>query len=97
MTRTVPICRSPARATLLVFNHPVPSRPGVALEDWDLLFTAVSARLRDAVVAQEQGGDPAQLRACVLDCLDALEQLRVTHNHAWAAQQRLARVHTDPA
>ncbi len=65
--------------------------PGVAMEDWDLLFGAVTDRLRDAVAsAQQRPGQVEALGACVLDCLQALEQLRATHNQAWSVQQRLA-------
>lgn len=61
---------------------------GVALEDWDVLFGAVTMRLREAIAAAQQATGPdAHLNACVLECLEALEQLRATHNQAWAAQQ----------
>ena len=47
-----------------------------ALEDWELLFAAVLARLRDTVVrhAADQPVCPV-----VLECADALEQLRRDH------------------
>nr|WP_315230455.1 hypothetical protein [uncultured Albidiferax sp.] len=47
-----------------------------ALEDWELLFAAVLTRLRDTVV-RDATGQP--LCPVVLECADALEQLRRAH------------------
>ncbi len=60
---------------------------GIAIEDWDVLFTAVKTRL--ALAAQPQANpatqstaaDAAQVEricATVLDCVAALEQLHMT-------------------
>lgn len=60
---------------------------GIAIEDWDVLFTAVKTRL--TLAAQPQGNpatqpmlaDAAQVEricATVLDCVAALDQLHMT-------------------
>ncbi|SDP46609.1 hypothetical protein SAMN05216303_104371 [Rhodoferax sp. OV413] len=80
-----------ARVTPMVRKQQSLPLPGVAMEDWDLLFGAVTDRLRGAVAsAQQRPGLVEALGACVLDCLQALEQLRATHNQAWSVQQRMA-------
>ena len=80
-----------ARVTPMVRKQQSLPVPVVAMEDWDLLFGAVTDRLRSAVAsAQLRPGRVEALGVCVLDCLQALEQLRATHNQAWSAQQRLA-------
>jgi len=55
---------------------PVPAllakpQPPVA-QDWDLMFNAVKARLRNAVL---EGQDSASMTDAVLECVEALEQL----------------------
>ncbi len=59
---------------------------GVALEDWDLLFGAVTERLQRsmdtllAATADVPGAGPATAaaRVGVLECVEALTQLRTT-------------------
>ncbi len=59
---------------------------GVALEHWDLLFFAVTERLRlsmgalEAAMADVPGAGPAAAttRVGVLECVEALTQLRAT-------------------
>jgi len=58
---------------------------GVALEHWDLLFSAVAERLRSSMDALEiamadvPGAGPAiAARVAVLECVEALNQLRAT-------------------
>ncbi len=59
---------------------------GAALEDWDLLFGAVIERLRlsmdalEATMAEVPGAGPATAatRVGVLECAQALSQLRTT-------------------
>lgn len=49
-----------------------------AIDDWDAMFCAVKDRLRQAVgegLPAPMNGSVAALRAIVLDCVDALEQL----------------------
>lgn len=65
--------------------------PGVALEDWDLLFGAVTERLQRtmdallAATADVPGAGPAAVaaRTSVLECVQALTQLRMTVLDAW--------------
>lgn len=74
--------------------------PDPAIEHWDDLFGAVTARLRLSVaepadarpeprVRVAQGG----VRTVVLDCVQALDQLQVTLRHELARRQRHARPH----
>ncbi len=49
---------------------------GLALDDWNLLFAAVLARLRDTVVRDAAGH---ALCPVVLECVATLEQLRQSH------------------
>jgi hypothetical protein len=44
----------------------------IAMADWDVLFSAVTARLRHAAQDQHDG----QLQDTVLDCVQALDQLQ---------------------
>jgi hypothetical protein len=48
----------------------------VPVEDWDVLFRAVLERLCAAVASERVD---ASVRACVHDCVDALDLLR----HSW--------------
>ncbi len=50
--------------------------PGLALDDWNLLFDAVLTRLRDTVV-RDAAGHP--VCPVVLECVATLEQLRLSH------------------
>jgi hypothetical protein len=49
---------------------------GVVLDDWNLLFDAVLARLRDTVVRDAAGHVVCPV---VLECVATLEQLRQSH------------------
>ena len=61
-------------------RKPTPAKAdGLAVADWDCLFGAVLTRLRDTV-ARDASGHPAC--AVVLECVDALEQLRRSHPSA---------------
>ena len=88
-----PMTRRIARLPPPPANPRVAVLPGVAMEDWDTLFTAVKARL--TLIAQTElqtqtphseatarvSADAAQLaRLCagVLECVDALDQLHAT-------------------
>ena len=58
---------------------------GVVLEHWDLMFSAVTERLRlsmdalEAAMADVPGAGPAiAARVAVLECVEALNQLRAT-------------------
>jgi diguanylate cyclase (GGDEF)-like protein len=58
----------------------------VAVIDWDVLFTAVTARLQQIVGSSRPPGmpssdDPGQIRTQVLQCVAALEQLHTTMSH----------------
>ncbi|MBC7993330.1 MAG: hypothetical protein H7Z15_08825 [Rhizobacter sp.] len=74
-------------------NEALPA--GIALEHWDLLFIAVTQRLRlsmdamDAAMAGVPGAGPATeaTRARVLECVEALNQLRTTMGDVLDAQR----------
>ena len=55
----------------------------VAIEDLDLLFAAVSHRLRLIVDPRvgSTGEEAARIRASVLECVQAMEQLHATALH----------------
>jgi diguanylate cyclase (GGDEF)-like protein len=58
----------------------------VAMVDWDVLFNAVTARLQQVVGSARPpelppSSDPDQVRAQVLQCVVALEQLHSTMSH----------------
>ncbi|NDP64513.1 hypothetical protein [Polaromonas sp.] len=66
------------------------SQPGIATEDWDLLFCAVAERLRHCasrlLAASSLPQPAASVMTCssdVLECVDALNRL-----HAVLRQQR---------
>jgi hypothetical protein len=72
--------------------------PGVALEDWDAMFTAVKARLtlaaqaHAATTSRAMPADSAQLdrlSATVLECVASLDQLHSTAREALTACGRL--------
>lgn len=67
----------------------------VALEDWDLLFAAVTARLRKVASSQAPPcPSSAAAFACgdlpteLLECADALDQLRATMTHELTHRQQ---------
>jgi hypothetical protein len=64
-------------------RHPPDDSPDVAIEDLDLLFAAVTARLKSLARPRSgnAGAEAARIRASVLDCVQALEQLHVTAMH----------------
>lgn len=78
--------------------HQVEPSP-VAIEDWDDLLCAVKERLRNAggirmaqtpESSQLETNDAAgQLRASVLECVEALELLHATHRHEVRRRQQL--------
>lgn len=92
-----------ARPESTEINPGAVESPGVAIEDWDTLFTAVKARL--ALLAQTQTQMPARnpiataplsaeaaqlehLCASVLECVAALDQLHATALDALAKAGR---------
>ena len=85
----------------------LPASPQAAAPnpDWDMLFNAVTARLRDiaGVVATLPGlaGMPQQARGQVLECAEALDQLHASMSQQQALQnvlqQQLDSVHGDLA
>lgn len=74
-----------ARATP-VASAPLPhARPDIAIEDWDVLFCAVTARLRlivaERLVTPTSPGlaiEVNRVRVDVLECVAALDQLHAT-------------------
>ena len=60
-------------------------RSGVAVQDWELLFTAVKQRLQglEGLAGLDSGANPPALfkEACVADCVAALDQLQLTLRH----------------
>lgn len=71
--------------------------PDIAIEDWDVLLCAVKARLRlmvgepFAAMPESQGQDlVGRIRAGVLECVEALDQLHATQQHETSRRQRLA-------
>ena len=76
-------------------TNPTPP-PGVAIADWDDLFSAVKARLKltvdewvTASAAANPRGAAARVREGVLECAGALDQLHATLAHEAARRQRL--------
>lgn len=68
----------------------------IAMEDWDDLFCAVKARLRLSVGERVAAAPEApvndagdRVRASVLECVEALDQLQATQRHELARRQRL--------
>lgn len=87
-----PMTRLPDRPQFTSTNPGAAVSPNVAIEDWDVLFTAVKARLwligqpQDAPGPESPPADALQLvRASVLECVQALDQLHTT------AQDELAK------
>jgi diguanylate cyclase (GGDEF)-like protein len=84
-------------------SSPVPppqpgSRPDIPPEDWDVMFSAITARLRNAVDRRlATAPDPqrpeaaARLQGTVLECLGALDQL-----HAALATERSRQRQLEP-
>jgi diguanylate cyclase (GGDEF)-like protein len=76
-------------------TNPTPPR-GVAIADWDDLFSAVKARLKltvdewvTASAAVDPKGAAARVREGVLECAGALDQLHATLAHEAERRQRL--------
>ena len=68
----------------------------VAIEDWDVLMSAVKERLRVnvserlALIHEGAPNDVAdQVRTSVLECSDAIDQLRATQEHELSRRQQL--------
>jgi hypothetical protein len=65
---------------------------GVAIEDWDILLSAVKARLT-LTVGEEPGlrvhDDAGRVRASVLECVAALDQLHTTMTHELDRRRQL--------
>ncbi|WP_428506690.1 diguanylate cyclase domain-containing protein [Roseateles sp.] len=62
-------------------------RDGVAVQDWELLFTAVKHRLQSLDGADRPPGQAPD--ACVADCVEALDQLQQTLRHELERRGRL--------
>jgi hypothetical protein len=62
---------------------PADESSDVSIEDLDILFAAVTARLRSLARPRSgsAGVEATRIRASVLDCVQALEQLHVTAMH----------------
>lgn len=61
----------------------------VSIDDWDALLCAVKDRLRQTVgedLTQPMNGSAVPVRASVLECVEALDQLHNTLKHVLAAQ-----------
>ena len=61
----------------------------VSIEDWDALLCAVKDRLRQTVggsLSQPMIGSAVPVRASVLECVEALDQLHSALKHVLAAQ-----------
>ena len=59
----------------------------VAIEDWDDLFRAVTARLTLTFDKPQASTVSARLREVALECVEALEQLRTTMTHELSRRQ----------
>jgi len=70
-------------------------RSDIVIEDWEDLFSAVKARLREAVggglaaTSEPNGHDTGRIRASVLDCVAALDQLHTTLAHELSRRRQL--------
>jgi hypothetical protein len=70
--------------------------PDIAIEDWDDLLCAVKARLR-RIVGEEFAAMPerpgqdivGRVRASVLECVEALDQLHTAQQHETARRRWL--------
>lgn len=84
-------------APVALARTPLPGlTPDIAVEDWGDLMCAVKARLRRAVgeslavIPERHGLDTAgRVRASVLECVEALDQLHTTQQHELSRCQRL--------
>ena len=87
-SKCFPMTRYPSRPQFISTNPGAAVWPNVAIEDWDALFSAVTARLtriaqtQDTPCAEPGGADAlAFLQGSVMECVQDLEQL-----HAMARQ-----------
>ncbi len=85
LKRTVPAVVNRGAGTQVGTPAQAGAPSGIPPEDWDVLFAAVKARLRDAVghslaeAPAPQARDAAgQLQAILLECVEALDQLHAT-------------------
>ena len=92
----LPMMRHPERLQSTVTHPEAVVSLGVAIEDWDALFSAVIARL--TLIGQTQNARCAEpptanalelVRASVMECVQALDQLHAT------ARQELVRRNKD--
>ena len=100
ITTTAHSAKPPLDAELAFAPRPAPSDTsvGVALVDWDDLFRAVTARLRRAVddwiaatTEQQLQATAGRLRATVIECVGALDQLHLTLAHEGSRRHRIER------
>jgi hypothetical protein len=61
----------------------------VAIEDWDDLFRAVTARLAQTFDTPVAATKLVRFRVSVLECVEALEQLRTTMTHELSRLQQI--------
>ena len=83
---TVVVDMACARARLDAAAGDLGDGSDVAIVDWDVLFNAVTVRLQQVVGSSRPSellpnDDPRQVRAQVLQCVAALEQLHSTMSH----------------
>ena len=68
-------------------------RPDILIVHWECLFTAVIERLRSTVADPTNGSHPlpdaAGVQATVVECADALDQLRTSLAQELGQRQRL--------
>jgi len=72
------------------------TKSDVAIEDWDVLLNAVKARLRLSVsepfatpLEPHLHDQAVRIRLCVLECVDALDQLHETLTNEFDGRRRL--------
>lgn len=78
-------------------HTPLPDlTPHIAVEDWDDLLCAITARLRmtvgEPLAERPESQEPdtvSRVRACVLECVEALDQLHTAQKQELSRHQRL--------
>lgn len=98
ITSSAHSAKPPFDAALAPCVAPNEASTGVALVDWDDLFRAVRERLRRAVddwiaatTEQQLQATAGLLRATVIECVTALDQLHLTLAHEGSRSHRLER------
>jgi hypothetical protein len=85
--------RADVVARAAVFRHMHVRLPrtssDVAIEDWDDLFRAVTARLAQTFDTPVAATKLVRFRVSVLECVEALEQLRTTMTHELSRLQQI--------